>query len=72
LCMGFWSGFIIAPPLYTIDSWTVYELCFLPFVTATLCWYADNIITLIQAQSNYLISASPISSSSSSGSTPNK
>lgn len=70
--MGFWSGFVIAPALYYNDAWAVSELIFLPFVTAALCWYADGIISLIQAQTNYLISGSPISSSSSSGSTPNK
>lgn len=72
LCMGFWSGFVIAPALYYNDAWTVSELIFLPFATAALCWYADSIIMLIQAQTNYLTSGTPMSSSSSSGSTPNK
>lgn len=73
LCMGFWSGLIIAPLLYNYEFWTEWELVFLPFVTATICWFADSIITLIHAQTNYLTTAgTPISSSSSSGSTPNK
>lgn len=72
LCMGFWSGFVIGPALYYNDAWTVSELIFLPFTTAVLCWYADNIIMLIQAQINYLTSGTPISSSSFSGSTPSK
>jgi len=72
LCMGFWSGFVIAPALYYNDAWAISELIFLPFATAVLCWYADNIIMLIQAQINYLTSGTPMSSSSSSGSTPNK
>lgn len=72
LCMGFWTGVIIAPLLYNYEAWTEWELAFLPFVTATICWYADSLITLIHAQTNYLTSGSSMSSSASLGSTPNK
>ena len=71
LCMGFWAGVITAPCLYRFD-WDVIELLFYPFITSNFCWFADSIITLIHTQTNYFISGSSISSSSSSGSTPNK
>lgn len=71
LCMGFWAGVILAPSLYDADT-RGWEIVLFPFVTATFCWYADSIINLIHEQTNYLSSGSSISSSSSSGSTPNK
>lgn len=72
LCMGFWAGVITAPLLYRTESWDMIELIFYPFITANVCWFADIFISLIQAQTSYFNSGLPISSSSSSGSTPNK
>jgi hypothetical protein len=72
LCMGFWAGVVTAPCLYIIETWDVVELVFYPFVTANICWFADSIMTLIHSQTNYFNSGLFISSSSSSGSTPNK
>ena len=72
LCMGFWAGVITAPNLYLNENWLITELLFYPFITSVFCWSADSIITLIHSQTIYLTSGSSISSSSSSGSTPNK
>ena len=72
LCMGFWAGVITAPSLYLSEYWDVPELLFYPFITSTICWYADSVISLIHSQTNYFNSGSSKSSSSSSGSTPKK
>lgn len=72
LCMGFWAGVITAVNLFFVEDWNVLELIFYPFITSATCWYADSIITLIHARTNYFNSGSSMSSSSSSGSTPNK
>ena len=71
LCMGFWAGIVLSLFLYESETWGI-EIILFPFITAPICWYADSIITLIHAQTNYFKSGSSISSSSSSGSTPNK
>jgi hypothetical protein len=70
--MGFWAGVITTPNLYINESWLISELIFYPFITSALCWFADSYITLVHAETNYFNSGSSISSSSSSGSTPNK
>lgn len=70
--MGFWAGVITAPFFWTSEAWDISELIFYPFITANVCWFADSIMTLMHSMTNYFTSGSSISSSSSSGSTPNK
>jgi hypothetical protein len=49
LCLGFWSGVIIA----CIEWWLIHNndkhLILLPLASAGVCWIADNINNLIQS-----------------------
>lgn len=53
LCMGFWVGILIIPFLYFLENWE-YELILFPFTCSCMCWFADTIISLLQAQIGYL------------------
>lgn len=72
LCMGFWVGLLMIPTLVYKELWTE-EVIYFPFTCSAVCWFADSIMNLINAQANYFNSGSSISSSSGSvSSTPNK
>lgn len=49
LCLGFWSGVVIA----CIERWVIHNndthLILLPLASAGVCWIADNINNLIQS-----------------------
>lgn len=71
LCLGFWVGLSMIPILVYKEE-LFEEVVYFPFTCSAICWYADSYINLINSKANYFNSGSPISSSSSSGSAPNK
>jgi|TARA_R110000824_G_scaffold107612_1_gene253972 hypothetical protein len=53
LCLGFWSGLLIAIFLYNFYTWDpLYYL--LPLASSVFCWGADSFIGIIQWSELYL------------------
>ena len=46
LCLGFWSGVLHSVFLYYFGWNSIYML--LPFVSSSVCWFADCLITNMQ------------------------
>ena len=52
LCLGFWSGIVVALFLYSIDRDILVSL--LPFASAAFSWFADCMLRVIQTYETLL------------------